>query len=129
MVVGSVSSGGQLNSMVFSLSLAIFLPNSLLIFHRSILSRLGVDLLLEGNTELLAQGLELIEVLLVLSLVLDFGLDSCFGRETNVSSRELIGFHLNLVLFPGVLFGHSMLSLTFKDPDSRGEVVDSSCGF
>jgi hypothetical protein len=37
---------------------------------------LGVQVLLKGNAELLAQGLELIEVLLVLTLVLNLGLDT-----------------------------------------------------
>lgn len=40
---------------------------------------LGVDVLLERDAELFPQGLELLEVLLVLALVLDLGLDACFG--------------------------------------------------
>lgn len=37
---------------------------------------LGVQVLLQGDAELLAQGLQLVEVLLVLLLVLDLGLDA-----------------------------------------------------
>lgn len=36
----------------------------------------GVQVLLEGDAELLTQGLELIKVLLVLTLVLNLGLDT-----------------------------------------------------
>lgn len=38
---------------------------------------LGVEVLLEQDAELLAEGLELLEVLLVLALVLDLGFDAC----------------------------------------------------
>jgi hypothetical protein len=38
---------------------------------------LGVQLFPESNAQLLAQTLELLEVLLVLLLVLDLGLDAC----------------------------------------------------
>ena len=38
---------------------------------------LGEQVLLQQDAELLAQGLELVEVLLVLLLVLDLGLDTC----------------------------------------------------
>ena len=38
---------------------------------------LGVQLLPESNAQLLAKTLELLEVLLVLFLVLDLGLDAC----------------------------------------------------
>lgn len=39
---------------------------------------LWVQVLLQLDAELLAQGLELLEVLLVLLLVLDLGLDACW---------------------------------------------------
>lgn len=38
---------------------------------------LGVQLLLEDDAELFPQGLQLLQVLLVLALVLDLGLDAC----------------------------------------------------
>lgn len=38
---------------------------------------LGVEVLLEGDAELLAEGLELLEVLVVLALGVDLGLDAC----------------------------------------------------
>lgn len=41
------------------------------------MSLLGEEVLLELDAELLAQGLELVEVLLVLGLVLNLGLDTC----------------------------------------------------
>jgi hypothetical protein len=44
---------------------------------------LGVQVLLQGNAELLAQGLELSEVLLVLALVLNLGLDTCSWGEVS----------------------------------------------
>lgn len=37
---------------------------------------LGVELLLQRNAKLFPQGLELLEVLLILALVLDLGLDT-----------------------------------------------------
>lgn len=40
---------------------------------------LGEEVLLEQDAELLAEGLELLEVLLVLALVLDLGFDACVG--------------------------------------------------
>jgi len=46
-----------------------------------LVSGLGVEVLLKGDAELLAQGLELVEVLLVLALVLDLGLDACSQRS------------------------------------------------
>ena len=45
------------------------------------LGLLGVELLPESDTELLAQSLEVLEVLLVLFLGLDLGLDTCFCRQ------------------------------------------------
>lgn len=42
---------------------------------------LGVEVLLQRHTELFPQGLELLQVLLVLALVLDLGLDACEGEE------------------------------------------------
>ena len=41
---------------------------------------LGVQVLLKDDSELLAERLELVEVLLVLALVLNLGLDSCGGK-------------------------------------------------
>lgn len=38
---------------------------------------LGVKVLLQGNAELLTEGLQLLEVLLVLALGVDLGLDAC----------------------------------------------------
>ena len=58
------------------------------------LLRLGVDLLLEGDAELRAEGLELIKVLLVLGLVLDLGLDSCLGGGGMLA---FLGFFLRRV--------------------------------
>lgn len=84
---------------------------------------LGEDLLLEGDAELRAKGLELIEVLLVLGLVLDLGLDSCFGGKRERGDM-LAYFEF---FFPSVLFLFS--SLTLKDADRGREVVDSPCGF
>lgn len=49
--------------------------NTLRPSHRLLL--LGVQLLLQRHTELFPEGLELLEVLLVLALVLDLGLDTC----------------------------------------------------
>jgi hypothetical protein len=43
---------------------------------------LGVHVLLEHDAELVAQGLELSQVLLVLALVLDLGLDSCIECQS-----------------------------------------------
>lgn len=40
---------------------------------------LGEELLLQGHTKLFTKGLELLEVLLVLALVLDLGLDTYGG--------------------------------------------------
>jgi hypothetical protein len=43
---------------------------------------LGIHVLLEHDAELLAQRLELSQVLLVLALVLDLGLDACLGGQS-----------------------------------------------
>jgi hypothetical protein len=48
-----------------------------------LLALLRVEVLLEDDAELLPQGLELIQVLLVLALVLNLGLDAWRGRMTN----------------------------------------------
>lgn len=45
----------------------------------SLVALLRVQVLLERDAELLTQGLELLEVLLVLGLVLDLGLDACYN--------------------------------------------------
>jgi hypothetical protein len=47
--------------------------------------RLRVQILLQLNAELLAEGLELLQILLVLALVLDFRLDAC--DEIGMSAR------------------------------------------
>jgi hypothetical protein len=70
---------------------------------------LRVEILLQDDTELVAKGLELIEVLLVLALVLDLGLDTCW----NVS----LCCAWCCVEFP-----------TLENADGSGEVVDPSCG-
>lgn len=43
------------------------------------LFRLGVHVLLQRDAELFAQGLELLEILVVLGLALDLGLDAYWG--------------------------------------------------
>lgn len=48
--------------------------------------KLGVQVLLQLDAELLPQGLQLLQVLLVLALVLDLGLDACLGTRL-VSAR------------------------------------------
>lgn len=50
---------------------------------------LGVQVLLEQDAELLAQGLELSEVLLVLLLVLDLGLDACCDQMGSANRQFL----------------------------------------
>lgn len=53
---------------------------------------LGEQVLLQGDAELLAQGLELGEVLLVLLLVLDLGLDTCCahaGQRNSILSSVI----------------------------------------
>ena len=50
---------------------------------------LGVQVLLKDDSELLAERLELVEVLLVLALVLNLGLDSCGGKGS-VSSAACV---------------------------------------
>lgn len=45
-----------------------------------LLGALGEQVLLQLDTQLLAQGLKLLEVLLVLLLVLDLGLDTCVDK-------------------------------------------------
>lgn len=72
---------------------------------------LGEEVLLEQDAELLAEGLELLEVLLVLALVLDLGFDACVGGS---------------VFLCGVVGG--MVWHTLKDADGGGVVVDTSCG-
>ena len=52
---------------------------------------LGVQLFPEGNAKLLAQALESLEVLLVLVLVLDLGLDAC--------ERKLVSWCFNVIIW------------------------------
>lgn len=42
-----------------------------------VLFGLGVQVLLQRDAELVAQGLKLLEILVVLGLALDLGLDAC----------------------------------------------------
>lgn len=49
---------------------------------------LGVEVLLQRNTELFSQGLELAKILVVLGLVLDLGLDT-YNSQSNVSASVL----------------------------------------
>jgi hypothetical protein len=46
------------------------------------LLRFGVKVLLQRHAELLTEGLGLLEVLSVLALVLDLGLETCRGKES-----------------------------------------------
>lgn len=84
--------------------------------------RLGVEVLLQRDAELVAQGLELLEILVVLGLALDLGLDACVrGKEERVSGNLL-------VLFSWAA-GFACCTLrTFKDADGSGKVVDSAGG-
>lgn len=79
---------------------------------------LRVHVLLEHDAELLTQGLELGQVLLVLALVLDLGLDAC-----------AICCQSNGLWDPGGvgprIFPAWGLSRTLEDPDGGGVVVDS----
>lgn len=45
-----------------------------------LLRSVGIEILLEADAELLPQRLQLLEVLLVLALVLDLGLDTCVSK-------------------------------------------------
>lgn len=89
----------------------------LFLFSRSLvclfpyLGLLGVELLAESDAELLAQTLEVLEVLLVLLVGLDLGLDTCWER---VSFYER--------------FMRSGRSRTFEDANSGREVVDAAGG-
>lgn len=47
---------------------------------------LGKQVLLERDTELFPEGLELIEILLVLALVLDLGLETCVVGDGRLAS-------------------------------------------
>lgn len=59
--------------------------------YRLVLGRLlGVQVLLELDAELLAQGLELGQVLLVLLLVLDLGLDACCVHAGGSANRQFL---------------------------------------
>ena len=50
---------------------------------------LGVQLLLEDDAELFPQGLQLLQVLLVLALVLDLGLDACDGVDWSAHVSQI----------------------------------------
>jgi hypothetical protein len=81
---------------------------------------LGIHVLLEHDAELLAQRLELSEVLLVLALVLDLGLDACLGNQS--VSVPICGSG------SGGYFPHGGGGRTLEDADGGGEVVDSPGG-
>lgn len=50
-----------------------------------VLSLVGVELFPESDAQFLTETVEVLEVLLVLLLVLDLGLDTCWGRNSTVS--------------------------------------------
>ena len=80
-------------------------------FGFSLLGLLGVEVLLKQDAELLPEGLELLEVLLVLALVLDLGFDA----------------YARMLVFL-CLLGWGVIWHTLKDADGSGIVVDTSCG-
>jgi hypothetical protein len=86
-----------------------------------VLGLLRVQFLLEHDAELLTQGLQLVQVLLVLALVLDLGLDAC----VQCVLVSCVGFRSwgERGYFPA-----SGLDSTLEDPDGGGEVVDSPRG-
>lgn len=53
------------------------------------LLRLGVEVLLEGDAELFPEGLELLQVLVVLALVLNLRLDACDAQSAQCFHYEL----------------------------------------
>jgi hypothetical protein len=75
---------------------------------------LGVQLFPESNAQLLAQTLELLEVLLVLVLALDLGLDTYISC---VSDWSQLIYWQHLLYW----FAH-----TLEDTDGSGEVVDTA---
>lgn len=82
---------------------------------------LGVQVFLEDDSEFLAEGLELVEVLLVLALVLNLGLDSCGAKVCELGCVRLLSSHR-------MMLQGSVEVLTLEDPHSSGEVVDSPGG-
>lgn len=82
--------------------------------HVTCLLLAGVELFPESNAKLLAERVEGLEVLLVLLLVLDLGLDAYF--------RSMVSIVQQRVLCWGVQeWGH-----TLEDANSGGEVVDAA---
>lgn len=79
----------------------------------------GEQLLLQEDAELLAHGFELLQVLLVLALVLDLGLDACVCAATLV--QVLRGPRIELI--------HCMGEPTLEDTDGGGVVVHPAGGF
>lgn len=77
---------------------------------------LGVQVLLEQDAELLAQGLELREVLLVLLLVLDLGLDACCDHTVSANRHVCDEIKLMVVCH------------TLEDAHGSGEVVNPPGG-
>lgn len=72
---------------------------------------LGVQLFPESDTQFLTETVKALDVLLVLVLVLNLGLDTCSRGELLVDGRESI---LNV------------MRRTFKDANSGREVVDAA---
>lgn len=82
------------------------------------LRNLRVQVLLQQNAQLLAQGLELSKVLLVLLLVLDLGLDACFEKK-----KSRLAKRRQRALRRGWNGGR-----TLEDPHGGGEVVNPPGG-
>lgn len=80
---------------------------------------LRVHVLLERDSKLLAQRLELVQILLVLALVLNLGLDACLAP---LACCIYWGGVDRNQYFP---HGFGWEFRTLEDPDSGGEVVDS----
>lgn len=95
---------------------------------RRLLGLLRVKVLLQANTQLFPQRLELLKVLIVLASVLDFGFDSCTSHISRV------------LFFPCLSCAHSIVITfrrshvwclgteiyTFEDPHSSRIIIDPS---
>lgn len=82
-----------------------------------------VKVLLERDAQLLPQRLQLLQVLLVLALVLNLGLDACGGGGC---AKEWLA--TRLCLSPSPSPSSFVYELTLEDADSCGEVVHSPGG-
>jgi hypothetical protein len=71
---------------------------------------IGIQLLAQGDTELLSQTVHVLQILLVLILVLDLGLDACVSVSGGKRG-------------PG-----RQAAQTFEDAHGGGEVVDATGG-